>query len=79
MNSRNQSYVIYVLLFIAIIAMLVYNFTSQGSTQDVLTINQLAADVQSGKVARITENENRLRVVYQDGAAQEVVIEPNAT
>ena len=59
MNSRNQSYVIYVLLFIAIIAMLVYNFTSQGSSQEVFTLNELAADVQSGKVARITENENR--------------------
>jgi cell division protease FtsH len=78
-NSRNQSYVIYVLLFIAIIAMLVYNFTSQGGSQEVLTVNELAADVQAGKVARITENENRLRVIYQDGTTQEVIIEPNAT
>ena len=79
MNSRNQSYVIYVLLFIAIIAMLIYNFTSQGNTQDTLTINQLAADIQAGDVERITENENRLRVVYSDGVEKEAVIEPDAT
>ncbi|MBN1371842.1 MAG: ATP-dependent zinc metalloprotease FtsH [Anaerolineaceae bacterium] len=79
MNSRNQSYVIYVLLFIAIIAMLIYNFTSQGNTQDTLTINQLAADIQAGDVERITENENRLRVVYGDGVEKEAIIEPDAT
>ena len=79
MNSRNQSYVIYVLLFIAIIAMLIYNFTSQGNTQDTLTINQLAADIQAGDVERITENENRLRVVYSDGVEKEAIIEPDAT
>jgi len=50
-NSRNQSYVIYLLLFIAIIAMLVYNFSSQGTSQDALTINQVAADVRSGRVS----------------------------
>jgi cell division protease FtsH len=79
LNSRNQSYVIYVLLFIAIIAILVYQFTQQGNTQDVLTINEVAADVQAGKVARIVENENRLRVVYQDGSQRDANIEPNAT
>ncbi len=79
MNPRNQSYVIYVLLFIAIIAMLIYNFTSQGNSQDALTINELAADIQAGEVARVTENENRLTVVYSDGAEREVVIEPDAT
>ncbi len=79
MNSRNQSYVIYVLLFIAIIAILVYQFTQQGNTQDILTINEVAADVQAGKIARIVENENRLRVVYQDGSQRDANIEPNAT
>jgi cell division protease FtsH len=78
-NSRNQSYVIYVLLFIAIIAILVYQFTQQAGSQDVLTINELASDVQAGKVARIVENENRLRVIYQDGSTHDSIIEPNAT
>ena len=71
MNSRNQSYVIYLLLFIAIIAMLVYNFSSQGTSQDAMTINEVAADVQSGRVKKIAEDENRLRVIYNDGSQHE--------
>ncbi len=78
-NSRNQSYVIYLLLFIAIIAMLVYNFSSQGSSQDARTINQVAADIQSGKVKKITEDENRLRLTYTDGTEHTSTIETNAT
>lgn len=79
MNSRNQSYVIYLLLFIAIIAMLVYNFSQSNSSQDALTINQVAADIQSGSVAKIVEDENRIRVTYQDGTLRESTIESNAT
>ena len=79
MNSRNQSYVIYLLLFIAIIAMLVYNFSQSSTSQDALTINQVAADIQEGKVAKIIEDENRIRVTYQDGTQRESNIETNAT
>ncbi len=79
MNSRNQSYVIYLLLFIAIIAMLVYNFSQSSNSQDALTINQVAADVQSGRVAKIVEDENSIRVTYQDGTQRDSTIEPNAT
>jgi cell division protease FtsH len=71
--------VIYLLLFIAIIAMLVYNFSQQGTSQDALTINEVAAFVQDGSVARIVEDENRIRVVFQDGTQRESNIETNAT
>jgi cell division protease FtsH len=78
-NSRNQSYVIYLLLFIAIIAMLVYNFSSQGTSQDAMTINEVAAAVQKGSVKKITVDENRLRVVYNDGSQHDSNIETSAT
>jgi cell division protease FtsH len=78
-NSRSQSYVIYLLLFIAIIAMLVYNFTASGASQDAMVLNEVAAAVQSGQVARIIEDDNRLRVIMHDGAQHESIIEPNAT
>ena len=79
MNSRNQSYVIYLLLFIAIIAMLVYNFSQSSTSQDALTINQVAADIQSGTVAKVVEDENRIRITYQDGTQRESTIESGAT
>ena len=79
MNSRNSSYIVYVLLFIAIIAMLVYQFTQTGGSSDVLTINEVAADVQAGKIVRLVESENRIKVYYTDGSTKDSNIEPNAT
>ena len=79
MSSRNQSYIIYLLLFIAIIAMVVYNFSSQGSSQDVMTINEVAAGIQNGTVGKITEDESRLRIVMKDGSQRSSTKEDSAT
>jgi len=78
-NSRNQSYVIYLLLFVAIIAMLVYQFNSTSSSQDVLTINEVAEEIQKGNISRITENENTLKLTLADGTQRTSNIEMNAT
>lgn len=67
MNSRNQSYVIYLLLFIAIIAMVWYSFSQNSGATGVLTINQVASEIQSGKVAKIVADENKLTITYKDG------------
>ncbi|MFO7586286.1 MAG: ATP-dependent zinc metalloprotease FtsH [Anaerolineales bacterium] len=65
MNNRNQSFMIYALLFIAIIAMVYFQTQQRPAVQEVLTINELAADIDSGKVNRIVvENDNRLRAIY---------------
>ena len=48
--------------------MVVYNFQQQATTQEVLSINQVAADIQRGKVERLIEDENRLQVIYTDGS-----------
>ncbi len=69
MNSRNQSYVIYLLLFIAIIVMAFYSF-SQRSSAETLTINQIAADIKAGKISEVEESENRLRVKYLEDARE---------
>ena len=77
--TRNRSSIIYLLLFVAIISMVVYNFQQQASTSEVLSINQVAADIQSGKVERIVEDDNRLRVIYTDGSEGTSHMENNAT
>ena len=79
MNTRNQSYIIYVLLFIAIIAMLVYNFSSQENELDTFTINQVAKSLQDGDITRIVEDENRLRVTFKDGSETTSTKESSAT
>ncbi len=79
MNSRNQSYVIYLLLFVAIIAMLVYQFNSTSSSQDVLTINEVAEEIQKGNISKISENENTLKLTLADGTQRTSNIETNST
>jgi len=67
-NSRGQSYIIYALLFIAIIAMVYFNMNQQTAKQDTLTLNQLAADIQQGKVSRIQiESDNKVTAIYGSG------------
>lgn len=79
MNTRNQSYLVYVILFIAILVLLFFSF-GNNKDQDVLTINQLAADIQSNRVAKImTEENNKLTVIYNDGTEKESLKEPETT
>ncbi len=72
-NSRNQSLIIYALLFIAIVAMVFFQIRQQPSADNTLTINQVAADIQLGKVKRIvTDSENHLRIIYPGGSAGDI-------
>jgi cell division protease FtsH len=77
--TRNRSSIIYLLLFIAIISMVVYNFQQNTTTQEVLSINQVAVDIQSGTIERIIEDDNRLEVIYTDGAKRTSHKEGTAT
>jgi cell division protease FtsH len=77
--TRNRSSIIYLLLFVAIIAMVVYNFQQQATTQEVLPINKVASDIRSGFVERIVEDDNRLRVIYNDGTERTSHKEPDDT
>ena len=74
MNSRNQSYIIYALLFVAIVAMVYFNVRQQPNSQDVLTINQLAEDVKAGIVSRIgVESDDKLKVIYYGSSTDNLI------
>ncbi len=75
--TRNRSSIIYLLLFVAIIVMVVYQFQQQATTQEVLPINQVAEDIKSGKVNVLIEDDNRLIVRYSDGKERTSHKEPN--
>ena len=80
MNStRNRSSIIYLLLFIAIIVMVFFQFQQQAATQEVLTINEVASQIERGNVQRLIEDDNRLRVIYADGTEQTSHKESTAT
>ena len=67
-QNRNRSTIVYILFFAAIMILVIYQFRQSGSAQETLSINQVAADIQAGKISRITEDENRLIVIYKDDA-----------
>ncbi len=78
MKPRNQSFFVYILLMVAIAVMLFYSARQTTTTEVGLTINQLAADIQAGKVSRVVVDENKLRAIYADGEKQ-TQKEPEAT
>ena len=79
MKSRNQSYIIYLLLFVAIIAMLVYNFNSQGNTSDEISINVVASELQKGNVKSIVEDEDKLRITLNDDTVKTATIDARSS
>jgi cell division protease FtsH len=79
-NSRNQSFLVYFLLIVAIAAMFYMGFRQDTNTKEALTINQVAHDIQIGEVSRvIVENDDKVAVIYKDGTEQESQKEPGAT
>lgn len=81
MNSpRSQSYLIYFLLIVAILAMVFVGLNQNNITQEPLTINEVARAVQEGTVARIViESDDRIRLIDRAGAEQISRKEPTTT
>lgn len=65
MKSRNQAFAIYLLLFLAIIVMVFFNVQQQAMQIRTIPINQLAADIQAGKVSKVVANGDDLTVTYK--------------
>jgi len=79
-NSRNQSFLVYFLLIVAIAAMFYMGFRQETSSEDVLTINQVAYDIQNGNVNRIiVDSDDKVQVIYGDGTEKPSQKEPGAT
>ncbi len=71
MNSRSQSFFVYFLLIVAIGAMLYMGFRQSADVKPPLTINEVAQQVQEGKIARIIiESDDTITVVYPNGTEE---------
>jgi len=65
-NPRNQSYIVYFLLFVAIVTIVFFSLNRGNGSTENLTLNQLASDIQNGKVSRILiGNDNQVTVIYR--------------
>jgi cell division protease FtsH len=79
-SNRTQSFIIYFLLLVAIGAMLYVGFRQDNSSQQPLTINEVAKAVQSGTVARIIiQSDDSIHIVYKDGKEADSHKETTAT
>jgi cell division protease FtsH len=77
-STRNRSTIFYLILFAIIIFLVVYSFQN-NATQEAVGINKVAADVKTGLVARIVEDDNRLRIIYKDESERVSQKEPTST
>ncbi|MEA2007913.1 MAG: AAA family ATPase, partial [Chloroflexota bacterium] len=66
-SSNKRSSIIYILLFASIIILVMYNFRQQTAESETLTLGEIAAQIRSGEISKITINEDDLVVVYPDG------------
>jgi cell division protease FtsH len=78
-NPRSRASLVYLLFFAALIFFIFFNYQQQADQEEALTINQVAADIQSGRVARIITDENNLRIIYSNGEERFSQKEPIAT
>ena len=67
-SKRNQSYLVYVMFFIAIVAMVYMNVKQEANITEPLSISEVARDVEEGKVNRIlVEKNDKIVVIYGKG------------
>jgi cell division protease FtsH len=68
LKPRNQSYIVYFLLFMSIIVLVVFGLNRSGLEDNTLTINQVADEIKKGNVVRIVEQEDELTLTLKSGA-----------
>ncbi len=77
--TRSRASILYILLIVGIIVMFIFQFQQGASSQDTLTINEVADMIRSGRVARIVEDDSRLSVVMTSGQERISYKEPSSS
>lgn len=84
MNSKNNSYIVYLLFFVALMAMIYMSMRRDSTSVETLTISDIADQIQTGgSITRIVvDNNNRLLVIYgrgEDAIQKTAYKEPGTT
>ena len=68
MNPRNQSFIVTLLLIVAVVAMVVTAIQRESATVAPLTISEVAEAIKTGSVTKVViQNDGSLRVMYKSG------------
>ncbi len=76
MKSRNQSYIIYLMLFVAIIVMVFFSLNQQAMDSSEISFNQLAEDIKAGTVDTISEDDSYLTITYKNSDTTQLQQDP---
>ncbi len=79
MKQRGQTNFVYLLLLVGIISLLLYSFTGERTTTEIISINQLADQIKKGTVAKIESDNTNLTILYKDRSTAKTVIEANTS
>ncbi len=79
MNQRRQSYLIYSLLMMAIMAFVFLNFGQSAQDQRTIGLNRLAADIQAGQVSRVILDDYNITATYKNGEEKNSVMDARAS
>ena len=81
MNQQNkQSSIVYFLLIIGIISLIIYAFTGERTSNELMSINELAESIKARRVSSLTIDDDQVTVRFNDTKyIAKTYIEPNAT
>ncbi len=79
MNSRTQSYIVYILLFASIIALVAFSVKGNSTDNSVISINELANQINNSEISNITVEEDKISIVKTNGALETAIKESNST
>ena len=79
MNQRRQSYLIYSLLMMAIMAFVFLNFGQSAQDQRTIGLNRLAADIQAGQISRVILDDYNITATYKNGEEKNSVMDARAS
>jgi cell division protease FtsH len=79
-SNRTQSYIIYFLLVVAVVVMGYALLKQESTSQQPLTINEVAKAIQNGDVARVViQDDDSIHIIYKSGKEADSHKEPSAT
>ncbi|MBQ6505276.1 MAG: ATP-dependent zinc metalloprotease FtsH [Flexilinea sp.] len=81
MNQQNkQSTIVYFLLIIGIISLVIYAFSGERTSSDVMSVNELAESIKTHRVKSLSIDDNQVTVRFNDARnSAKTYIESNAT